>query len=76
MVREARLLWDNPQLGHDDSEHLRRLDFGSGSDPEPDLEPRRRKKRPARTRSDRAAESPKPSSVPRKHAQRRGKKTP
>lgn len=38
MVREARLLWDNPQLQLDDVERLRQLK--SGSDPRP---PRKRK---------------------------------
>jgi hypothetical protein len=58
MVREARLLWDNPALRPDDADRLRRLERGQESS---SRKPRRRERlKPASTE--------KPSLDPRRPA--------
>lgn len=54
MVRESRLLWDNPSLRPDDTDRLRRLEHGDedGFSPPPARtnRPKKQRSKPARRR--------------------------
>jgi hypothetical protein len=60
MVREGRILWDNPSFGRSELDHLRRLDRGEDCFSKP-IRKARPKSAPAKISRQRGGAEPKPS---------------